>query len=134
MRAQLLEAVAALNRLGIVPLLLKGAVPLFLSQANQMPVRMTSDLDLSVDAADEAGAQKCLGELGYLPLADARGMARPQDVGVLELRRNSGKRDLALDARRTGSPPGEHSVLAVSCLALDRSRPLQRRRLLAREN
>jgi hypothetical protein len=87
MRAQLLEAVAALNRLGIVPLLLKGAVPLFLSQANQIPVRMTSDLDLSVDAADEAGAQECLGELGYLPLADARGMARPQDVGVLELRR-----------------------------------------------
>ena len=86
MRAQLLEAVAALNRLGIVPLLLKGAVPLFLSQANQIPVRMTSDLDLSVDAADEAGAQQCLGELGYLPLPDARGMARPQDVGVLELR------------------------------------------------
>jgi len=48
---------------------------------------MTSDLDLSVEAADEAGAQECLGELDYTPLASARGLARPQDAGVLELRR-----------------------------------------------
>jgi hypothetical protein len=48
---------------------------------------MTSDLDLSVEAAEEAEAQECLGELGYMPLAGARGMARPQDAGVLELRR-----------------------------------------------
>jgi len=87
LRAQLAEAVAALNRRGIVPLLLKGAVPLFFFQADQIPARMTSDLDVSVDAADEASAHECLGELGYLPLADARGMMRPQDVGVLELRR-----------------------------------------------
>ena len=87
LRAQLAEAVAALNRRGIVPLLLKGAVPLFLSPASRIPARMTSDLDLSVEAADEAGAQECLGELGYMPLADGREMARPQDAGVLELRR-----------------------------------------------
>ena len=87
LRAQLAEAVAALNHRGIVPLLLKGAVPLFLSRASSMPARMTSDLDLGVEAADEAGAQECLGELDYLPLAGARGMARPQDVGVLEVRR-----------------------------------------------
>ena len=90
LRAQLAEAVAALNRRGIVPLLLKGAVPLFLSPASRIPARMTSDLDLSVEAADEAGAQECLGELDYIPLAGARGMARPQDVGVLELRRSQG--------------------------------------------
>lgn len=90
LRAQLAEAVAALNRRGIVPLLLKGAVPLFLSPASRIPARMTSDLDLSVEAASEAGAQKCLGELKYMPLAGARGMARPQDAGVLELRRTQG--------------------------------------------
>src|SRR6476660_1624248 len=73
--AQLAEAVAALNRRSIVPLLLKGAVPLFLSPANRIPARMTSDLDLSVEAADEAGAQECLGELDYTPLAGARGLA-----------------------------------------------------------
>jgi len=87
LREQLAEAVAALNRRGIVPLLLKGAVPLYLSPVSRIPARMTSDLDLSVDAADEAGAQECLSELGYMALAGARGMARPQDAGVLELRR-----------------------------------------------
>jgi Uncharacterised nucleotidyltransferase len=87
LREQLAEAVAALNRRGIVPLLLKGAIPLYLSPVSRIPARMTSDLDLSVDAADEAGAQECLSELGYMALAGARGMARPQDAGILELRR-----------------------------------------------
>jgi hypothetical protein len=87
LRAQLAEAVAALNRRGIVPLLLKGAIPLFLSPVSRIPARMTSDLDLSVDAADEAGAQEGLSELGYVALVGARGMARPQDAGILELRR-----------------------------------------------
>jgi hypothetical protein len=90
LRAQLAEAVTALNRHGIAPLLLKGAVLLFLSPANRIPARMTSDLDLSVDAAEEAGAEQCLRELGYRPLAGARGMVRPQDAGVLELRRTQG--------------------------------------------
>ncbi|MER8576109.1 nucleotidyltransferase family protein [Mesorhizobium sp. M1338] len=48
LRAQLLEAVAALNRHDIVPLRLKGAAPLFLSPARRVPSRMTSDLDLAV--------------------------------------------------------------------------------------
>ena len=47
LRAQLAEAVAALNRRGIAPLLLKGAVPLFLSPTSRLPARMTSDLDLA---------------------------------------------------------------------------------------
>lgn len=87
LRAQLAETVAALNRRDIVPLLLKGAVPLFFSVGNQIAARMTSDLDLSVDPADEESALQCLRELGYLPLTEGRGMARPLDVGVLELRR-----------------------------------------------
>jgi hypothetical protein len=86
LRAQLAETVAVLNSRGIVPLLLKGAVSLFLSPASRIPARITSDLDLSVDAADEASAEECLGELDYMPLAGARGMARPQDAGVLEIR------------------------------------------------
>jgi putative nucleotidyltransferase-like protein len=87
LRAQLTEAVTALNRHGIVPLLLKGAIPLFFSDDKQITARMTSDLDLGVDSADEESALQCLGELGYVPLTEGRGMARPQDVGVLELRR-----------------------------------------------
>lgn len=84
LRSQLNEAVAALNGFGIAPVLLKGAVPLFRS-----PValdRITSDIDLAVAARDEALAQACLEELGYVPLYDGRGLARDQDVGVLELR------------------------------------------------
>ena len=86
LRAQLNEAVAALNRRGIVPLLLKGAVPLFVSPASRAPSRMTSDLDLAVEAAEEAAAHACLGELGYSEVAGVRGMARSQDAGILELR------------------------------------------------
>lgn len=86
LRAQLDEAVAALNRCGIVPLLLKGAIPLFLSPVNRLPSRMTSDLDVGVEAAEEARARACLEELGYAQMPGIRGMVRPQDAGILELR------------------------------------------------
>lgn len=86
LRAQLNEAVAALNRCGIAPLLLKGAIPLFLSPDSRIPSRMTSDLDVGVEAAEEADARTCLEELGYAQMPDIRGMVRPQDAGILELR------------------------------------------------
>ena len=86
LRAQLGEAVAALNRRDIVPLLLKGAVPLFLSPAGRVPSRMTSDLDLGVEPTEEAAARACLDELGYVQVPGGRGMARQQDAGMLELR------------------------------------------------
>lgn len=86
LQAQLGEAVGALNRRGIVPLLLKGAVPLFLSPAGRVPSRMTSDLDLAVEPAEEGPARACLEELGYVEVAGARGMARQQDAGMLEVR------------------------------------------------
>jgi hypothetical protein len=82
---QLLEAVAALNEQGIVPYLLKGAACLFQS-AERAQGRITSDLDVAVDGAELPKALGCLEELGYLPLEGGRGMARPQDAGVLELR------------------------------------------------
>ena len=86
LRAQLREAVAALNRHHIAPLLLKGAVPLFLSPAARVPSRMTSDLDLAVDPAEGEAARACLEELGYVDVGGGRGMARQQDAGMLELR------------------------------------------------
>jgi hypothetical protein len=86
LRAQLFEAVAAFNRNGIVPILLKGAVPLFLSEAKNVPDRMTSDLDVAVGGAELAAATSCLEAIGYLPVDDIRGLSRPQDVGQLELR------------------------------------------------
>ncbi|TGQ79985.1 hypothetical protein EN850_18280 [Mesorhizobium sp. M8A.F.Ca.ET.207.01.1.1] len=86
LRTQLGEAVAALNRSDISPLLLKGAVPLFLSPAGLVPSRMTSDLDLAVNPRQEKVARDCLEELGYVDVAGGRGMARQQDAGMLELR------------------------------------------------
>ena len=86
LRRQLLEAVAALNALGISPLLLKGAVALFLSPDDDLPSRMTSDLDIAVEAGDLPRAEAHLATLGYEALSGARGAARPQDVGLLELR------------------------------------------------
>jgi hypothetical protein len=84
--AQLGEAVAALNRQGIVPLLLKGAVLLFLSPAGRVPSRMTSDLDLGVGAAEEVAARACLEKLGYVETEGGREMARQQDAGPVEIR------------------------------------------------
>lgn len=90
LRDQLFEAVAVFNRSGIVPLLLKGSVPLFLSPKVEVPDRMTSDLDVGVDHADLNPATDCLLSLGYLPVDGFRGMARPQDVGLFELRPRRG--------------------------------------------
>lgn len=86
LREQLREAVAALNGTGIVPILLKGAVPIFLSPIERLPNRMTSDLDIAVEAGEEAAAKACLEELGYRQVPDDRGLSRPEDAGILELR------------------------------------------------
>lgn len=86
LRAQLDEAVGALNTAGICPVLLKGAVPVFICPGSRLPVRITSDLDISVDAAELPAAQRCAEALGYVRVPPQRGMARPQDVGMLELR------------------------------------------------
>jgi hypothetical protein len=86
LRAQLDEAVGALNSAGICPVLLKGAVPVFICPGDRLPCRITSDLDISVDAAELPAARRCAEVLGYVPVSPQRGMARRQDVGMLELR------------------------------------------------
>jgi hypothetical protein len=85
LRSQLYEAVAALNGLGIAPVLLKGAVPLFLARPSCLPNRMTSDLDIGVHPLEECTARACLEEIGYLR-GPVRALVRPEDVGSLELR------------------------------------------------
>lgn len=85
LRSQLLEAVAALNRRGIAPVLLKGAVPLYLARPSRLPSRMTSDLDIGVDRVEERTARACLEEIGYerCPVCE---LVRPEDAGSLELK------------------------------------------------
>lgn len=115
LRAQLGEAVAALNRRSIVPLLLKGAIPLFLSPPGRVPSRMTSDLDVAVEPDEEATARACLEELGYVEVAGARGMARGQDAGMLELRASRANgfeppRFVQRDSLRVRIPPAQSRV------------------------
>jgi hypothetical protein len=85
LRAQLFEAVAALNRCGITPHLVKGVVPLFLSPEDRLPSRMTSDLDIRIEPSDEAASRAALEGIGYAAVPGVRDLARPQDVGVVEL-------------------------------------------------
>jgi hypothetical protein len=90
LRAQLLEAVGQLNSAGIEPLLLKGAVRLFCDPDSPAGSRMTRDLDIAVGARQLKAARECLVRLGYRDLIGGRGMERPQDAGVLELRQHPG--------------------------------------------
>ena len=85
LQAQLFEAVAALNRCGIAPHLVKGAVPLFLSPDDRLPSRMTSDLDIRVEPSDETAARAALEGIGYAAVPGVRDLARSKDVGVVEL-------------------------------------------------
>jgi len=86
LRAQLIEALEALNRAGIEPTLLKGAVRLFCDSEDRIGGRLTRDLDLSIEEHEADTARQCLIELGYEDSPDSRGMGRPRDVGTLELR------------------------------------------------
>ncbi|AFL49691.1 hypothetical protein ABIE78_004537 [Sinorhizobium fredii] len=87
LRKQLHEAVVALNQCGIVPVLLKGAVPLFLSSGGRVPNRIMTDLDLAVEPDTLEVARACLINLGYAAVGfSGDGMGRPLDVGLLELR------------------------------------------------
>jgi len=84
LRAQLLEAVRALNAAGIEPILLKGAIDLFTAAADDIGTRMLSDLDISIATNEMPRATAALGALGYRRTGNGREMARPDDAGVIE--------------------------------------------------
>lgn len=95
LEAQVLEACLGLNRVGITPMLIKGAAELL-----ETPVAATSaqvvvgDLDIMVQPEIAEAATSALGELGYSVLhrypADSHAVAdlyRPQDAAVIDLHR-----------------------------------------------
>ena len=90
LRAQLQEAVAAFNRAGIRPILLKGAITLFTAPDSAIGNRMMSDLDLLIEEFDRATAEVSLTALGYRQAAGQHGLWRPQDPGVVELHARAG--------------------------------------------
>ncbi|MGK9168508.1 nucleotidyltransferase family protein [Inquilinus limosus] len=85
LRGQLVEAVAALNRSGIQPILLKGAGIIFSASERTLGARMMSDLDLLVQEAEKPVADTVLAGLGYRTAEGEHGVWRPQDAGMLEL-------------------------------------------------
>jgi hypothetical protein len=92
--AQLMEAVAALNRGRITPVLLKGSALLATVPRDQMATRLVSDLDICVPGAAEFDASlECLRELGYRVFYRSgegatkcyADLERPTDVGMIDL-------------------------------------------------
>ena len=85
LRLQLLEGISALNAAAIEPILLKGAIHLFTTGEEELGARMISDLDISIAPEEMERAKSALIELGYRFFCSDRELARPQDVGVIEL-------------------------------------------------
>ena len=105
LRAQLTEALRALNSVGIEPTLLKGAARLFSDPDERIGSRMTKDLDLNVEEHEAEAATECLVGIGYQDLVETRGMGRPQDVGVLELHQRPRALSAAYLRREHEKPP-----------------------------
>ena len=87
---QLQDAALALNRVGLAPLVLKGAACLVRSGGDY--ARMISDIDLVIDATHSEAALPALQEAGFVMMAlDAQGrhamavLARSQDPGQLDV-------------------------------------------------
>lgn len=92
LRAQLRELVGALNRAGIVPLLLKGAAGLFGDIDRYAANRIVTDLDVLIDAERVPDARAVLLSLGYRPLQGRTvgrhavgDFIRDSDVGAVDL-------------------------------------------------
>ena len=89
---QIAETVAALNRAGVEPMLLKGAAILAAAPDDLLGARMMRDIDLLVAEAEIPATTECLAGLGYrllsrpvVPRHDYGEFGRPQDVGALDL-------------------------------------------------
>lgn len=82
LRSQLKVAITALNREGIVPVLLKGAVHLTMTEPKWHEARGMRDLDILVRASEAETANRILTSLGYRPDHDPP----PLDRHLPELR------------------------------------------------
>jgi putative nucleotidyltransferase-like protein len=71
LRRELARAAASLNRLGIEPVLLKGAIHLVAGLYREPGWRFMRDLDLLIPRARAGEAVACLGSLGYRPIPDS---------------------------------------------------------------
>src|SRR4051794_24358345 len=80
---QIFELVAALNNVGIEPVLTKGAGELWKSTGEDIP-RMMYDIDITVSREELASAESCFVTLGYSRIHGV-GWARSQDVAAVDI-------------------------------------------------
>ena len=93
LRTQLMEAVAALNAVDIVPLVLKGGAQLLHAQGGEMGRLIMADLDILVPDPRTDDSVTALLELGYRALPEAAVddkhtaavLMRDNDVGSIDL-------------------------------------------------
>ena len=92
LRRQIIELVAALNVIGVVPMLLKGGLGLFVGLYADPAARMIRDIDILVPARQAECAAEALRRLGYGLIAryetghNAYGdFARSYDAGAVDL-------------------------------------------------
>ncbi len=91
--AQLAEAIEALNREQITPVVMKGSAVLVSSHHRKTAARIISDLDFMVPPEQAKAALSCLAKLGYgihyeAPDGEPKWYAdlqRPGDVGMIDL-------------------------------------------------
>ena len=103
LRDQLVKALRALNRVGVVPMLLKGALHLTLPQSDWHEARGMRDLDILVSSRDAQTAARTLVSLGYLTDEDPPPLDRhlpemhlPGRAGAIEIHTEA----LSFNARR----------------------------------
>jgi len=99
LKRQVIEAIEVLNKKGIVPMLIKGAVQLFQPVHRDFGARIMTDLDILVPKNRIVGAIKALNQIEYqiqnVPNVNwnihrhAEPMVRPGEYGSIELHRSA---------------------------------------------
>jgi len=113
MLGQLAEATAQLSRVGVRPLLIKGAAILGAPGRQHQAGRILADLDLLVPQSKLADAFAALQAIGYAQdqnagrAVAATALSRSKDVGAIDLhdRFHAGPIDIDFDSLRRGATP-----------------------------
>ncbi len=124
-KQQASEIVAALNRTGIEPIILKGGLHLFESPPADLGTRMMRDLDFVVPKDELDKAVECLRAIGYRPDLEGarwtyhyRPLSRPGEFAPIDVHRYVGEQKDLLpptEAWREAVPvpATQHSTISI---------------------
>ena len=128
LKAQAIEAVGALNEIGIEPVLLKGAAILLDAPDERLGHRMLSDIDLAVPEERLTEAVERLVGLGYEAIMEDVGdhahakLLRAQDAGTIDLHH----RPPGPERLYTAAPPLAAEPIVVEGRRMWRPSPTER--------